>query len=119
MKNYFELEKGHKIDEYTFSYTTNGKTCEVTPVQKTIDDKELYLVEIPDIKSYLLDKDIVVTIKSKAQPKSTGIKMSYSPFSYCYAASVLHSDKESLINLTKSLYWYWDKANQYMKSTNS
>lgn len=119
VKNYFELEKGHKIDEYTFSYTTNGKTCEVTPVQKTIDDKELYLVEIPDIKSYLLNEDIVVTIKSKAQPKSTGIKMSYSPFSYCYAASVLRSDKESLINLTKSLYWYWDKANQYMKSTNS
>lgn len=121
VKNYFELEDRHTIDEYTFSYTTNGETCEVTPVQKTMGDKELYLVEIPDIKSYLLNEDIVVTIKSKAKPESTGIKMSYSPFSYCYAASELRSDKTktSLINLTKSLYWYWDKADQYMKSTNS
>ena len=119
VNNYFELEEGHTIDEYTFSYTTNGKTCEVTPVQKTMGDKELYLVEIPDIKSYLLNEKIEVTIKSKAQPESTGIKMSYSPFSYCYAASVLCSDKPSLINLTKSLYWYWYNADQYMKSTNS
>ena len=119
VKNYFELEGGHTIDEYTFSYTTNGITCEVTPVQKTMGDKEVYLVEIPDIKSYLLNEDIVVTIKSKAQPESIGIKMSYSPFSYCYAASVLRSEKEPLINLTKSLYWYWYNADQYMKSTNS
>lgn len=97
------------------------KACEVTPVQKTIDDKELYLIEIPDIKAYLLNEKIVVTIKSKAKPESTGIKMSYSPFSYCYAASELRSDKTktSLINLTKSLYWYWDKAYKYMKATNS
>lgn len=121
VKNYFELEDEHTIDEYIFSYTTKGKTCEVTPVQKTIDDKELYLIEIPDIKAYLLNEKIVVTIKSKAKPESTGIKMSYSPFSYCYAASELRSDKTktSLVNLTKSLYWYWDKAYKYMKATNS
>ena len=121
VKNYFELEEERTIGEYTFSYTTNEKTCEVTPVQKTMGDKELYLVEIPDIKSYLLNEDVVVTIKSKAKPESTGIKMSYSPFSYCYAASELRSDKTktSLINLTKSLYWYWYNADQYMKSTNS
>lgn len=51
VKNYFEVEEGHSIEEFTFSYATNGRSDTVVePVQQTINGKTLYLIEVPAIK---------------------------------------------------------------------
>lgn len=115
VKNYFEVEEGHSIEEFTFSYATNGQSDKaVEPVQQTIDGKTLYLIEVPAIKAHLLNQDIVVTIKSTTSPNSEGRKMHYGPFSYCYAVSQNCSGMPNLVNLTRSLYWYWNAANNYV-----
>lgn len=118
IKNYFELEPEHSIDEYTFSYTMNDKTTDVMPVQKTMDGKTLYLVEVPAIKAHLLNQYVMVTIKSKTNLNSAGTQMRYCPFSYCYAVSQVWGDNEELTNVTKSLYWYWKAADNYMNPQN-
>lgn len=115
VKNYFEVEEGHSIGEFTFSYAMNGQPDKaVEPVRQTINGKTLYLIEVPAIKAHLLNQDIVVTIKSATSPNSEGRKMHYGPFSYCYAVSQNCSNMNELVNLTRSLYWYWDAANNYV-----
>lgn len=118
VKDYFVLTDEHNIDDYVFYYSiAGGAEQPITAEMTSLDGIEkACFVEINDIKSYLLNQDIMVTIKLKDNMDSGKIQLKYSPFSYCYAAAQKLSYKENLINWTRALYWYWKAADQYMKN---
>lgn len=114
VKDYFTLSEGHKIDEYSFSYETNGKSTEVTPGTTLINKETHYYVDIPGIAAQHLDKKIVVTIKRVNDGKTVTWK--YNPFSYGYVVKEKAQDNKELNAVMDALYLYWQRADAYMKS---
>lgn len=114
VKDYFTLSEGHKIDEYSFSYETNGKSIEVKPGTTLINNETHYYVDIPGIAAQHLDKEIVVTIKRVNDGKTVTWK--YNPFSYGYVVKEKAQDNKELNAVMDALYLYWQRADAYMKS---
>lgn len=114
VKDYFTLSKGHKIDEYSFSYETNRKSIEVKPGTTSINNETYYYVDIPGIAAQHLDKEIAVTIKRVNDGKTVTWK--YNPFSYGYVVKEKAQDNEELNAVMDALYLYWQRADAYMKS---
>lgn len=114
VKDYFTLSEGHKIDEYSFSYETNGKSTEVKPGTTLINKETHYYVDIPGIAAQHLDKEIVVTIKRVNDGKTVTWK--YNPFSYGYVVKEKAQDNKELNAVMDALYSYWQRADAYMKS---
>lgn len=114
VKDYFTLNEGHKIDEYSFSYKINEKSTEVTPGTTLINDETYYYVDIPGIAAQHLDKEIVVTIKRVNDGKTVTWK--YNPFSYGYVVKEKAQDNKELNAVMDALYLYWQRADAYMKS---
>lgn len=114
VKDYFTLSEGHKIEEYSFSYETNGKSTEVTPGTTLINKETHYYVDIPGIAAQHLDKKIVVTIKRVNDGKTVTWK--YNPFSYGYVVKEKAQDNKELNAVMDALYLYWQRADAYMKS---
>ncbi len=114
VKDYFTLSEGHKIDEYSFSYETNGKSIEVKPGTTLINNETHYYVDIPGIAAQHLDKEIVVTIKRVNDGKTVTWK--YNPFSYGYVVKEKAQDNKELNAVMDALYSYWQRADAYMKS---
>lgn len=114
VKDYFTLSEGHKIEEYSFSYETNGKSTEVTSGTTLINKETHYYVDIPGIAAQHLDKKIVVTIKRVNDGKTVTWK--YNPFSYGYVVKEKAQDNKELNAVMDALYLYWQRADAYMKS---
>lgn len=114
VKDYFTLSEGHKIDEYSFSYKTNGKSIEVKPGTTSINNETHYYVDIPGIAAQHLDKEIAVTIKRVNDGKTVTWK--YNPFSYGYVVKEKAQDNKELNAVMDALYSYWQRADAYMKS---
>lgn len=84
---------------YTYSkYTVNVK-----------DDKLCF--SINDIAPQNLDRIFLLNVWNYGADKE--IMYPYSPMTYIF--KTINSDDKKLANLSKSMYWYWNAANEYLK----
>ena len=100
---YYTLEKGHSISEYTF--TLDGE--EVTPVLKS---GRRYYVAIKGIAARQMNEWHTVTVTDAAD---NTITTKYSGLSYPAAVVASDAASDTLKNLARSIYLYWEAAHNY------
>jgi hypothetical protein len=104
---YFTVDEEHSIEDYTFTVGTS----ELTPVLKS---GRKYYVTINNVAAKELNKWHTITITDKAGNTST---TQYCGLSYCNAVVSNASAPETLKDLCRSIYLYWEAADQYFNQT--
>ncbi len=95
----------------------------VTPVQAEVkfdgqpaelySRDDLFYLEIPDIRSYDIDRSYTLTVTSPEQ----SYQLTYSVLSYAFDAASRKED-ERLCRLVKSIYWYGQAMNKCVPGSN-
>ncbi len=108
MKLYFENKNSLSLKEIEKKYDISVKDCK-KQVSKSINGN-MICITINDLSATELDDNFVVQITNK-QNSSQSMSVSTSP--YIYIKKSMDSGNEKLINLSKAMYWYSQKAMEY------
>ena len=108
MKLYFENKNSLTLKEIEKKYDISVKDCK-KQVSKSINGN-MICITINDLNATELDDNFVVQITNK-QNSSQSMSVSTSP--YIYIKKSMDSGNAKLINLSKALYWYSQKAMEY------
>ena len=108
MKLYFENKNSLSLKEIEKKYDISVKDCK-KQVSKSINGN-MICITINDLNATELDDNFVVQITNK-QNSSQSMSVSTSP--YIYIKKSMDSGDEKLINLSKAMYWYSQKAMEY------
>lgn len=113
MKLYFENKNSLSLKEIEKKYDISVKDCK-KQVSKSINGN-MICITINDLSATELDDNFVVQITNK-QNSSQSMSVSTSP--YIYIKKSMDSGNEKLINLSKAMYWYSQKAMEYSMMEN-
>ena len=113
MKLYFENKNSLSLKEIEKKYDISIKDCK-KQVSKSINGN-MICITINDLNATELDDNFVVQITNK-QNSSQSMSVSTSP--YIYIKKSMDSGNAKLINLSKALYWYSQKAIEYSTTEN-
>ena len=113
MKLYFENKNSLSLKEIEKKYDISVKDCK-KQVSKSINGN-MICITINDLSATELDDNFVVQITNK-QNSSQSMSVSTSP--YIYIKKSMDSGNEKLINLSKAMYWYSQKAMEYSATEN-
>ena len=113
MKLYFENKNSLSLKEIEKKYDISVKDCK-KQVSKSINGN-MICITINDLNATELDDNFVVQITNK-QNSSQSMSVSTSP--YIYIKKSMDSGDEKLINLSKAMYWYSQKAMEYSMTEN-
>lgn len=113
MKLYFENKNSLTLKEIEKKYDISVKDCK-KQVSKSINGN-MICITINDLNATELDDNFVVQITNK-QNSSQSMFVSTSP--YMYIKKSMDSRNAKLINLSKALYWYSQKAIEYSTTEN-
>ena len=108
MKLYFENKNSLSLKEIDKKYDISVKDCK-KQISKSINEN-MICITINDLNATELDDNFVVQITNK-QNSSQSMSVSTSP--YIYIKKSMDSGDEKLINLSKAMYWYSQKAMEY------
>lgn len=108
MKLYFENKNSLSLKEIEKKYDISVKDCK-KQVSKSINGN-MICITINDLNATELDDNFVVQITNK-QNSSQSMSVSTSP--YIYIKKSMDSGNAKLINLSKAMYWYSQKAMEY------
>lgn len=108
MKLYFENKNSLSLKEIENKYDISVKDCK-KQVSKSINGN-MICITINDLNATELDDNFVVQITNK-QNSSQSMSVSTSP--YIYIKKSMDSGNAKLINLSKAMYWYSQKAMEY------
>ncbi len=108
MKLYFENKNSLSLKEIENKYDISVKDCK-KQVSKSINGN-MICININDLNATELDDNFVVQITNK-QNSSQSMSVSTSP--YIYIKKSMDSGNAKLINLSKAMYWYSQKAMEY------
>ena len=108
MKLYFENKNSLSLKEIEKKYDISVKDCK-KQVSKSIN-RNMICITINDLNATELDDNFVVQITNK-QNSSQSMSVSTSP--YIYIKKSMDSGNAKLINLSKAMYWYSQKAMEY------
>ena len=108
MKLYFENKNSLSLKEIEKKYDISVKDCK-KQVSKSINGN-MICITINDLNATELDDNFVVQITNK-QNSSQSMSVSTSP--YIYIKKSMDSGDAKLINLSKAMYWYSQKAMEY------
>ena len=119
IRDYFTVSEGHSIDEYIFQRElADGTTTYITPKKAVINGVDYYYVEAQNAKAYQLDQPVSVRVQKKDGDINLGLTVKYSAFSYGYRTQINSTLTEQLVDVTRTMYWYWKAALAY-KNANS
>ena len=113
MKLYFENKNSLSLKEIEKKYDISVKDCK-KQVSKSINGN-MICITINDLNATELDDNFVVQITNK-QNSSQSMSVSTSP--YIYIKKSMDSRNAKLINLSKAMYWYSQKAMEYSMTEN-
>lgn len=114
IKDYFTIEDGYTIDDFTFLVTTaDGEQVTLQPRKTRMNGKICYYIVIGDIQAYELDRDVVVTVQNKNASDQEAWKLHYGVFSYADIVSGRTNVDEKLVTVMKALHQYWKDAKTY------
>ena len=113
MKLYFENKNSLSLKEIEKKYDISVKDCK-KQVSKSINGN-MICITINDLNATELDDNFVVQITNK-QNSSQSMSVSISP--YMYIKKSMDSRNAKLINLSKAMYWYSQKAMEYSMTEN-
>ena len=113
MKLYFENKNSLSLKEIEKKYDISVKDCK-KQVSKSINGN-MICITINDLNATELDDNFVVQITNK-QNSSQSMSVSTSP--YIYIKKSMDSGNTKLINLSKAMYWYSQKAMEYSITEN-
>ena len=113
MKLYFENKNSLSLKEIEKKYDISVKDCK-KQVSKSINGN-MICITINDLNATELDDNFVVQITNK-QNSSQSMSVSTSP--YMYIKKSMDSRNAKLINLSKAMYWYSQKAMEYSMMEN-
>ncbi len=113
MKLYFENKNSLSLKEIEKKYDISIKDCK-KQVSKSINGN-MICITINDLNATELDDNFVLQITNK-QNSSQSMSVSTSP--YIYIKKSMDSGNAKLINLSKALYWYSQKAMEYSMMEN-
>ncbi|MEF2849450.1 MAG: hypothetical protein U0O38_03900, partial [Agathobacter rectalis] len=113
MKLYFENKNSLSLKEIEKKYDISVKDYK-KQVSKSINGNVI-CITINDLNATELDDNFVVQITNK-QNSSQSMSVSTSP--YIYIKKSMDSGDEKLINLSKAMYWYSQKAMEYSMTEN-
>ena len=113
MKLYFENKNSLSLKEIEKKYDISVKDCK-KQVSKSINGN-MICITINDLNATELDDNFVVQITNK-QNSSHSMSVSTSP--YIYIKKSMDSGNTKLINLSKAMYWYSQKAMEYSMTEN-
>ena len=113
MKLYFENKNSLSLKEIEKKYDISVKDCK-KQVSKSINGN-MICITINDLNATELDDNFVVQITNK-QNSSQSMSVSTSP--YIYIKKSMDSGNAKLINLSKAMYWYSQKAMEYTMTEN-
>lgn len=113
MKLYFENKNSLSLKEIEKKYDISVKECK-KQVSKSINGN-MICITINDLNATELDDNFVVQITNK-QNSSQSMSVSTSP--YIYIKKSMDYGNAKLINLSKAMYWYSQKAMEYSKTEN-
>ena len=113
MKLYFENKNSLSLKEIEKKYDISVKDCK-KQVSKSINGN-MICITINDLNATELDDNFVVQITNK-QNSSESMSVSTSP--YIYIKKSMDSGNAKLINLSKAMYWYNQKAMEYSMTEN-
>ena len=113
MKLYFENKNSLSLKEIEKKYDISVKDCK-KQVSKSINGN-MICITINDLNATELDDNFVVQITNK-QNSSQSMSVSTSP--YIYIKKSMDSGNAKLINLSKAMYWYSQKAMEYSMTEN-
>ena len=113
MKLYFENKNSLSLKEIEKKYDISVKDCK-KQVSKSINGNVI-CITINDLNATELDDNFVVQITNK-QNSSQSMSVSTSP--YIYIKKSMDSGNAKLINLSKAMYWYSQKAMEYTMTEN-
>ena len=108
MKLYFENKNSLSLKEIDKKYDISVKDCK-KQISKSINGN-MICITINDLNATELDDNFVVQIINK-QNSSQSMSVSTSP--YIYIKKSMDSGNTKLINLSKAMYWYSQKAMEY------
>lgn len=110
-KYYFYLDSDNSIDDYSFSCNS----VSLNPVEKEINGKTYYYVEVSDIKAQNLADKVEVVVSKNGQAKKAMI-IRYSAFSYAYDLQQSEQQNDNLKQVTYAMYQYWQLAKRYVNN---
>lgn len=113
MKLYFENKNSLSLKEIEKKYDISVKDCK-KQVSKSINGN-MICITINDLNATELDDNFVIQITNK-QNSSQSMSVSTSP--YIYIKKSMDSRNAKLINLSKAMYWYSQKAMEYSMTEN-
>ena len=113
MKLYFENKNSLSLKEIDKKYDISVKDCK-KQISKSINGN-MICITINDLNATELDDNFVVQITNK-QNSSQSMSVSTSP--YMYIKKSMDSRNAKLINLSKAMYWYSQKAMEYSMMEN-
>ena len=113
MKLYFENKNSLSLKEIEKKYDISVKDCK-KQISKSINGN-MICITINDLNATELDDNFVVQITNK-QNSSQSMSVSTSP--YMYIKKSMDSGNTKLINLSKAMYWYSQKAMEYSMMEN-
>lgn len=113
MKLYFENKNSLSLKEIDKKYDISVKDCK-KQISKSINGN-MICITINDLNATELDDNFVVQITNK-QNSSQSMSVSISP--YMYIKKSMDSRNAKLINLSKAMYWYSQKAMEYSMMEN-
>ena len=113
MKLYFENKNSLSLKEIDKKYDISVKDCK-KQISKSINGN-MICITINDLNATELDDNFVVQITNK-QNSSQSMSVSTSP--YIYIKKSMDSGNAKLINLSKAMYWYNQKAMEYSMMEN-
>ena len=113
MKLYFENKNSLSLKEIEKKYDISVKDCK-KQVSKSINGN-MICITINDLNATELDDNFVMQITNK-QNSSQSMSVSTSP--YIYIKKSMDSGNAKLINLSKAMYWYSQKAMEYSMTEN-
>ena len=113
MKLYFENKNSLSLKEIEKKYDISVKDCK-KQVSKSINGN-MICITINDLNATELDDNFEVQITNK-QNSSQSMSVSTSP--YMYIKKSMDSGNAKLINLSKAMYWYSQKAMEYSATEN-
>ena len=108
MKLYFENKNSLSLKEIEKKYDISVKDYK-KQVSKSVNEN-MICITINDLNATELDDNFVVQIINK-QNSSQSMSVSTSP--YIYIKKSMDSGNTKLINLSKAMYWYSQKAMEY------
>ena len=114
LRDFFVLDAGHSIDEFSFTLTyteaNETKTMELEPVFDSA--KNRYYVDILDIPAAYLDYEYTIMVVNKTMAANNTYVVKTSVLAYLTSA-LEKSTNENQRNLAKAMYLYNQAANEF------